>query len=145
MELRQLVESAFSQPQKCSGHCDQPARFRFLGSGEPTVACYACPAGYVSKVMIYGHRSPDQALLGFLTKAMGTGATKEDEIRTATRHPWDLGAPGVELKVAYWNQNYRSSKSSDPTRQAIFLCSNCGSAYLKPLSAPGTRCAICGP
>lgn len=143
--MKQLVERTFSQPQKCSGHCGQEATLRFLGSDEPLMACYACPTGYVSKAMAYGLRDPREVLREFLAKAMGGRSPRDDEIRTATRHPWDFGVADLELKGAYWTQNYRSSKSDDPDRQALFVCSNCGSAYAKQLSAPGTTCGNCGP
>ncbi len=54
MDVKQIVGAAFSQPQKCYGHCEQNATLRFLTDGEPLLACYACPTGYVSKVMAYG-------------------------------------------------------------------------------------------
>jgi hypothetical protein len=136
------VETSFSQPQKCYGHCEQQATLKFLESGEPTVACYTCPAGYVSKVMVYGKNEARGGLAAFVAKARGK-PVKEEDIRTATRHSWDLGVPGFEMKVAYWTQNYRGSKSEDPNREALFLCSECGSTYVKPLSAPGTKCSDC--
>ena len=142
MEARRVVESSFSQPQKCYGHCDQQATLRFLDSGEPLVACYACPAGYVSKVMVYGEGDARRRLREFVTAALGR-PLGDEEIRTATRHPWDLGVPGFEMKAAYWTQNYRGSKSSDPERQALFTCSGCGSAYVKPVTRPGSLCHNC--
>jgi len=145
VDPKSVLEAAFSQPQKCAGHCDQQATLRFLRSDEPLIACYSCPAGYVSKVMAYGPEASEEVLRRFLTEAMGSRLLREDEIRTATRHPWDSGVAGFEIKAAYWNQNYRSSKSSDPDRQALFVCANCGSTYVKPLSEPGTTCANCGP
>lgn len=144
MDPRHLVEMAFSQPQKCAGHCNQQASLKFIGTGEPTLACYACPTGYVSKVMVYSPLAPDGILRKFLAEAMDGRVPKEDEIRTATRHSWDLGTDGVEMKVAYWTQNYRSSKSDSADRPALFLCSNCGSPYVKPLSATRTTCGNCG-
>lgn len=143
MDLRQVVESSLSEPQKCYGHCDQQANMRFLSSGEPLVACYACPAGYVSKIIAYGKKEADSALRAYVTKALGGRPLKEEEIRTATRYPWDLGLQGAEMKVAYWTQNYRASKSEDPNRQALFLCSDCGSPFLKLLTESRTKCSNC--
>ena len=107
------------------------------------MACYTCPAGYVSKVMVYGKGDARTALRTFVTKALGGQTPKDEEIRTATRHPWDLDLPGHEMKVAYWTQNYRGSKSTDPNRRALFVCSECGSTYVKPLMEPGTKCPNC--
>lgn len=108
------------------------------------VACFSCPGGYVSKIMVYEPKMPGDVLREFLRKAMGKSPSG-DEIRTATRYPWDSGVADFEMKAAYWTQNYRSSKSSDPDRRALFVCSNCGSTYLKPMSAPGTTCSNCVP
>jgi hypothetical protein len=143
VDPRGVVETSFSQPQRCYGHCDQPATLRFLNSGEPAVACYTCPAGYVSKVMVYGRRDARETLREFVTMALGGQPIKEEDIRTATRHPWDLDIAGFEMKVAYWTQNYRGSKSTDPNRQTLFVCYECGSTFVKPLTAADTRCANC--
>ena len=107
------------------------------------MACYICPAGYVSKVMAYGRRETRAPLRAFVSKALGGQSVKDEDIRTATRHPWDLDVAGFEMKVAYWTQNYRGSKSVDPNRLALFICSECGSTYTKPVTAPGTMCADC--
>jgi len=143
VDVKQLVEATFSQPQKCYGHCEQPATLRFLDSGESAVACYACPAGYISKVMVYGKKDAREKLTSFVTKAIGNLPLKGEDIRTATRHSWDLDVTGFEMKVAYWTQNYRGSKSENPNRPALFICSNCGSLYVKPITATGTLCANC--
>ena len=142
VDAKGVVEAAFSQPQKCYGHCEQPATLRFLESGEPTVACYACPAGYVSKMMVYGRNDAREGLKAYVTKARGK-PVKDEEIRTATRHSWDLDVPGFEMRVAYWTQNYRGSKSEDPNREALFICSECGTTYVKPMSSLGTKCPNC--
>jgi hypothetical protein len=143
VDVREVVEASFAQPQKCYGHCEQPAIMRFLNAGEPAVACYTCPAGYVSRVIAYGKADTRDALRAFMTKALGGQHIKDEDIRTASRYPWDLGLPGFEMKAAYWTQNYRASKSDDPDRQALFVCSECGSPYVKPVAAPGTKCANC--
>jgi hypothetical protein len=116
---------------------------RILADGEPLLVGYACPGGYVSKIMAYGPEPPAQNLRSYLKDITGK-ELKEDEVRSATRHPWELALEGTTMKVAYWNQNYRSSQNENPDRQAIFVCLNCGDVYVKPLSQQGDKCPRCG-
>ena len=143
MDIRELVEASFSAPQKCRGHCDQQATMRFLAGKEPLMVAFACPEGYVSKLMAYGPAPTGNALLTLLQGAGGGLPLKEGDIRTATRHSWDLGLGGAEFRSAYWTQNYRASESKDAGRPSLFLCTNCGAAYVKQLNAPGKTCGSC--
>ena len=143
VDTSRLVEAALSGTQKCRGHCDQQASLRFLSKGETLVAASACPAGYVSRLMAYGPSSAGDTLRELLKETLGGLPVKEGDIRVATRHAWDLGIAGAELRAAYWTQNYRASEIKEADRPALFLCSSCGSAYVKQLSASGSRCPSC--
>jgi hypothetical protein len=144
MDVAKVVAVTFSEPQKCYGHCQEQSSLRFLRSEAVVIACYACPSGYVSKVMAYGTDPTLETLKAFLTEALGTGATLTDEdLRVATRHVWDLRTTNSDISASYWTQNYRRGKSDDPTRKALFTCSKCGSLYLQPVSESKRLCPRC--
>jgi hypothetical protein len=144
MDLAKVVAASFSEPQKCYGHCEAMANLKYLRSGDVLIACYVCPAGYVSRVMAYGSSSTLEQLRAFLTEALGDEVRLGDEdLRVATRHIWDLRTSGGDVSASYWTQNYRKAKSDDPNRKALFSCSRCGALYLRPISASGTLCPRC--
>ncbi|MDV3278489.1 MAG: hypothetical protein LYZ69_08515 [Nitrososphaerales archaeon] len=144
MKVGEVVAAVFSEPQRCYGHCEQPATFRLLESDDVAIACYACPGGYVSKVMVYGRSPTLERLRSFLLGALGEGAdVSDDDLRVATRHPWDLKASGEDITASYWTQNYRRTKSEDPDRRALFICSRCGSLFRRSLSAAESLCQNC--
>lgn len=136
--------SRFSEPQNCYGHCDQPATLKVLESDGDVIACYACPAGYVSRVMVYGGRRTMPHLKAYLLDVLGEGAdVKDADLRLATRHSWDLGVPDAEMVASYWTQNYRRAKSDDPDRIGLFVCAKCGSPFSKPMSSARKTCSGC--
>lgn len=144
MDIMALVVSKFGEPQKCYGHCDKPATLKVLKSDGYLIACQACPAGYVSRVTAYGSGRTLPYLKAYLVDVLGEGADLKDvDLRTATRHPWDLGVPGAELTASYWTQNYRRTKSDDPNRIGLFVCARCGSPFSQAISSAGTMCSKC--
>jgi hypothetical protein len=148
MNLRE-VAAQFDEPQKCYGHCDQPATLKILGEkGGMLLATMACHAGYVSRIMAYGTQIDLPVFRSFISDSLG-GSIRltDDDLRTATRFSWDLGMSGQGadevVKVAYWTQNYRGSKSEATDRQALFACANCGSLYIQHVSAKSVLCPNC--
>lgn len=143
MENATIVENYLTTKGKCYGHCDGKTELVFLEKGERTISCMVCPGGYVSRLVLYGHELDVGEFLGYIKEKLGqSGDVSAYDIRTATRHPWDLGTDagvGGEnvIMEAYWTQNYRRTKSEDPTRDAIFLCRECNSLYLSPVSGGG--------
>ena len=148
MDIRPVVMERFAEPQKCHGHCDQPARMRVLKEDGEVLVATACPKGYVSRVAAYGRGDAANAVRSAVQRALGPGGDLRDEdIRTATRYAWDLGmegsASGAVFKAAYWTQNYRRTKSEATNREATFACERCGSLFMQRLSSEGTLCASC--
>ena len=147
METDTIIEERFFEPQKC-GHCGAQANPKFLRKGNEPVVTVACPPGYVSRVIAYGP-GDNRATVKFLVGgALGSGGDLADEdIRTATRYAWDLGienrAKGKVFGAAYWNQNYRRTKSDAPNRNAVFSCAKCASLFVQRVSSSGTLCATC--
>jgi hypothetical protein len=144
MDVAKVVAVAFGDPQKCYGHCEAKATLRFLRSGGAVIACFACPSGYVSKVMAYGTSPTRDNLKALLTEALKDGPMLADQdLRVATRHAWDLGLTDSDISASYWTQNYRRGKSDDPNRKALFACGRCGALYLQPVTATNTLCQRC--
>ena len=148
MDLKTVVEKILNGPLKCYGHCDKQGVLKFLPVINRTVACFICPSGYVSRVSTYGKDFDLTWFKGFLTEAVKEiGEVTNQDIRVATRHPWDLGIPeetgDVVLRQAYWTQNYGRTKSTDPNRIALFLCTKCSSLYHQPLTSQETLCMNC--
>lgn len=80
--------------------------------------------------------------------AAGLGKVEDSDIRTARRYAWDLGLErerdDLVLREAYWTQNYRRTKTDDPDRPALFLCSNGDSFFVQPLTSNRKHCQNCG-
>ena len=147
VETDAIVEERFFEPQKC-GHCGAQANPRFIRRGNEPVVAVACPSGYISKVIAYGTGDNTTTVKSLVGGALGSGGDLSDEdIRSATRYAWDLGmedkAKGKVFGAAYWNQNYRRTKSDAPNRNALFSCARCGSLFVQPVSSSGVLCAVC--
>lgn len=144
--LRELVITNLSGSVPCFGHCSDNSTLRIVRDGQPLVGAYVCPSGYVSRLVVYSDRA-ETTMLKELVKEVGAGKidVQDPDIRVATRHPWDLGVSGDAdlLKETYWTQSYRRTKSDDPNRIAMFLCSSCNSLFTGPLKTTGSMCNKC--
>lgn len=140
MDSLQIIEDHLMSDGKCYGHCEGSTEMVFLEKGRRTVSCMACPGGYVSRIVMYAPEVDAPGLQGFIAARAGAfGPVGEEEIRVATRHPWDLGIEGdvkedVAIRQAYWTQNYRKTKSDSPSRSALFLCRECNELFVSPLN-----------
>lgn len=143
MDRKSLVGKYLSAESKCYGHCSGSTDVKFIEEGERLVACMSCPGGYVSRIIMYGDEVDAGAFREYIiSKAGEIGEVTDDDIRVATRHPWDLGAEGpgggdVSVREAYWTQNYRRTKSEDASRKALFLCGGCGELYVSGIDGAG--------
>lgn len=96
--------------------------------------------------MAYGNDVYPNTLKQLVAGALGdSGNVHDEDIRVAIRHDWDFGTElsGGLIKAAYWTQNYRRSKTDDPNRAALFLCSKCRSLFLQSLTSHWTLCGKC--
>jgi hypothetical protein len=149
MELRAIVDNKLNSTTKCYGHCEGSARLNFLEVNNRLLGCYSCGAGYVSRIVLYGKELDLEWFKNFVSNTLGgTGEVLDQDIRVATRHPWELGlenevADEIVLREAYWTQNYRRTKSDDPNRRALFRCIRCGSFFTQALNAASTLCSKC--
>jgi len=148
MDLRTIVEEELNARSKCYGHCQDASTLKLLNEKRMMVGCYSCPSGYVSRIVAYG-KEPDVSAFKTIVKAAVQGIVDvtDEDIRIATRYTWDLGIKqepeGVVLKQVYWTQNYQRTKSDDPNREALFLCTNCASFYHQPVASRNGLCPRC--
>ena len=147
-ELKKIIEEKLIGHPKCYNHCQEQSRLEFLSERSMLVGCYVCPSGYVSRIVTYG---TELNLATFKTMISGAlnemGGVSDEDIRVATRYTWDLGIhgkpEGTALKEAYWTQNYRRTKSEDPNRPALFLCTKCNSLFHQSVAGKNTVCPRC--
>jgi hypothetical protein len=145
-EIRGLAQDLLNLETKCYGHCKEPASLEFIGEG--TVSCHVCPGRYVSRVIAYGKKLDLEQFREYIGRAArDMGEVEEGDIRVASRYAWDLGfdreTDDLVLREAYWTQSYRRTKSDDPERPALFLCSNRDSFFVQPLSSKERFCQSC--
>ena len=142
---RQIVEAKLNAVAKCRGHCNEQSSLSLSEVEGELIGTYACPSGYVSRLMNYGE--VDVAWFRDFVSLLlrGVGEVKEEDIRVATRYAWDLNerGSGQVLKEAYWTQNYRRTESDDPNRHALFSCTNCHSFYVQSISGEERLCPDC--
>jgi hypothetical protein len=150
-QLKSLVFSHLSGSPRCYGHCEQTAGLRIIREDEDgMVGCYVCPSGYVSRIVRYSTKRDEEWFTSYLKELLGVQLdVKPQDVRVATRYNWDLGLGGEKheavLREHYWVQSYRRTKSDDPNRQAVFMCSQCDSIFLQPASSNNTLCQGCAP
>jgi thiol-disulfide isomerase/thioredoxin len=144
--IRKLVEKHLSEDSRCYNHCDTVSRHYFIGDD---TACYACGGGYVSRIIMYGSQVDASKLRNFVDGLFsGSADIRDEDIRVATRHPWELGVDetgsgNTVLREAYWNQNYRRGMSKEPDRIALYRCISCGRLFTQPYSQEPAKCDSC--
>jgi len=152
--LPRIVRERLVVETSCYRHCDKEASFHQLDSrGKGVVGLYACPSGFVSRV-VYFDRVPDISWYkGFLKANMSDGGTIEDrDVRIATRHPWDLGLENSGLLVgkeglvpyvlreAYWSPPRGDEKGAST---GAFLCAGCGRIFIQHIRSANRLCPSC--
>jgi hypothetical protein len=144
-DTRRIVEAKLNAVAMCRGHCNERSILSLSEVEGELIGTYACPSGYVSRLINYG--DVDVAWFReFVSQLLrGAGEVTDEDIRVATRYAWDLneGVSGPVLKEAYWNQNYRRTQSDDPKRDALFSCTNCRSFYVQRISGKERLCLDC--
>ena len=144
-KTRRIVEAKLNAVPMCRGHCNERASLSLSEVEGELIGTYACPSGYVSRLMNYGEVDVSwfRDFVSLLLR--GVGEVKEEDIRVATRYTWDLNemGSGQVLKEAYWTQNYRRTQSDDLNRDALFSCTNCRSFYVQIVSGKERLCPEC--
>lgn len=149
ISILDAVRSRLSADTSCYGHCKSPAHHHMINGAEGQIACFSCSGGYVSRVVMYSAEDGTEQLKSFVSRTVnGVMEIRDEDIRVATRHPWEMGleensAGEVILREAYWTQHYRRTKSDDPARATLFRCESCGSLFTQPLNSAAATCTGC--
>jgi len=140
---------------KCYRHCEQPAKFTPIFQSESSlVGAYVCPQGYVSRVVYFAANPDAEWFKEFLRNPLGEKRVKTQDIRSATRHGWELGgtAEAEISKVAksgtitqyYWTFY---PKTNEEKSLGTFLCpkeeGGCGRLYTKLNTEDSRLCPNC--
>lgn len=144
MDINKLVTEIFSEPSNCYGHCKEKTKPIFKERNGSVLCFQACPGKYVSRVVFYNGSL--EGLISYLKEVARGIDVSERDVRVATRYGWDLGLKGKNekvMRVSYWTQNYGASKVSSETRPALFLCSRCGSPFVKQFNSTTSICERC--
>ena len=155
--LKEFVKKYLTFQGRCRRHCDGPSSFLDLWSDlNNVIGAYACPGGYVSKV-VYFSVDPDVKLLkSFLSSQVGEEIVTDRDIRPATRHGWELGSdasaeirevtPTGVIKEVYWTIY---PKTEDEKSRGIFICSypekgrGCGKLFVQDIKSRNRLCPKC--
>jgi hypothetical protein len=149
VQIKHFVAENYGELEKCYGHCAQPATLKFLNEEEnPVITAYSCHGAYLSRIIIYADSLEVDGARGAIARLLGRDdEVKLEDVRIATRYPWDLGSNAVNpeklMMVAYWTQNYRRSKNDDPNRLGFFLCPECSHVFSQSVAERQVLCADC--
>jgi hypothetical protein len=134
---------------KCNRHCQNAVKFVALKADQPgIVGGYVCPGNYVSRV-VYFSPDPDREWFEKFLKDQVGERVRSRDIRTATRHGWELGGkaeeeikkiPNEKITQVYWT----SYPASDEEKTSgAFRCENCGRLFVKNFADENRLCADC--
>jgi len=158
--LAGLVERHLDFNVTCRGHCAAPASLRLLPiERDEVVGAYCCPGGFVSRV-VYFSLTPDlEWFYVFLSGQLGSEMVERRDLRTATRHGWELGEEAAKeferlarewrkpvVKEVYWTRYPRTEAEKS---RGVFLCSDpehgrgCGRLFVQEVMSKVKLCPRC--
>jgi hypothetical protein len=135
---------------KCYRHCKEPAKFVSLFMGDSSlVGAYVCPSNYISRVVYFANHPDREWFEKFLREQLESMLRSRD-LRVATRHGWELGGNAeaeilgisdtADVNEYYWTF-YPKTEPEKTT--GAFICSNCGTLFVKNFSEETTLCTKC--
>jgi hypothetical protein len=134
---------------KCYRHCQEPAKFESLKIDRPgIVGGYFCPGNYSSRI-VYFSLEPDSEWFENFLKERADELVRSRDIRSATRHGWELGGNAENeikkisnkgLRQYYWT--FYPASDEEKTKGA-FRCENCGGVFVKGFSDGTKLCTRC--
>jgi len=129
--LPELVLKYLTFTGKCFRHCEKPTAMKVVSHGSNRlVGAYVCPDGFVSQVVYFSTQPDREWFRRTLSDQVGSENVSDRDIRTASRHGWELaegaqeafksnfGAAAV-IHETYWT---RYPKTEEQKQQAVSLC-----------------------
>ena len=134
---------------KCSRHCNMNAKFVTLNKTTSSiVGAYACPENYVSRIVYFAENPEPKWFERFIVDQVGKINSRD--IRTATRHGWELGGSAEseiarvsksrEIMQYYWTPY---PKTDEEKNSGVFICEGCGNLYSKLKIDESKLCQKC--
>jgi hypothetical protein len=156
--LPKFVEQYLTFTGKCFRHCNKPTSMKaILRDPIRYLGAYICPDGYVSQV-VYFSQKPDLAwFMDTITSQVGTENFRSSDVRTATRHGWELGRDALQtlqtqlgtkpsITEVYWT---RYPKTEAEKKIGISLCtgnidrSGCLRLFPHDVNKAERLCPVC--
>jgi hypothetical protein len=155
--LRTFVKEYLVFKGQCRRHCNQPSSFVELQhDSDGVVGAYVCPDGYVSRIVFFSVYPDVEWFRKFIRDQVGGKVFRDSDIRTATRHGWELGdealaeireiSPTSTIREVYW---IVYPKSEAEKAQGVFLCSElkkgkgCGKLFVQHIDSKDKLCPEC--
>ena len=108
------VQKYLILPGQCYRHCSSPTSFMQLLKEEERIAgAYVCPSGSVSRIVYFDTNSDVTSLKNLLSLHLVDIPIRDEEIRVATRHGWELGIDPVKMT----EENRITFHGSEPVMQ----------------------------
>ena len=116
---------------KCFRHCEKSTSMKIILQEPDRIAgAYVCPDGFISQVVYFSLKSDLEWFIDMLSSQVGKENVNRRDVRTASRHGWELGPDaqetleaelgrGATIKEVYWT---RYPKSETEKQQAVSLC-----------------------
>ena len=136
--LPKFVEDHLSFTGKCFRHCDKPTSMKVISQDSTHVlGAYTCPDGFVSQIVYFSQRPDLNWFNSTISNQVGPENFTTNDVRTATRHGWELGGnadesleaklgPNSSLTEVYWT---RYARTNAQKQIAISLCAGDSSRH----------------
>jgi len=155
--LKGFVEKYLTFKGQCRRHCDGPTSFVDLWyDSDRVVGAYVCPDKYVSRVVYLSTKPNIDWFIDFLSSQVGEEVVNDRDIRTATRHGWELRddalaemkeiSPSGVIKEVYWTVYPQTEAEKG---RGVFLCSypekgrGCGRLFVQDIKSRNRLCPKC--
>ena len=130
-----------------------------MATPDRVVGGYICPGGSVSRVVYFSLEPDLNWFYTFLSGQLGKELVEQRDLRTATRHGWELDEDAAAefacltptlpihlIKEVYWVHH---PKDDVEKTKGVFLCSDqrqgrgCGRLFVQEIASGNKLCSMC--